>query len=297
MITLEVRRELEENLDFMYGYLLLRAYFFIRRTGVMESEYPNRSYVEAWRRCRLDEEDLKNAFKLVSINSDASCLDLCDTFDRASYFALVHPKHPNITLGFIKDSDLWNMWLTESPFKLSREAIADLLALGSDKLRVVDYGCGSVSPLYYGNIMGSRGTYTGIDYSQSMVSIARFKAKSEKLDWVNIRKGNVESKLVSVKKYDAVICSSVIQYVNNIPALLRNAAEMLDYDGTMVIFSELFRDVEPEKKQIMDLYYSLIPEFKKFPAISEILGYLDTIASYRCRVAGRNLLVIEFNGK
>ncbi len=298
MISLKLERELEKCLDFMYGYMLLKAYFFVLRTGVLHSEYPNHSYAEEWKKCSVDKNVLKQALKLLSLNADVSCLDLCDTFDKASYFALIHPNHPNITLGFIKDADLWNIWLAESPFRISREVIAEIAGIGSDKLKVVDFGCGSVSPVYYGSVIGSKGLYTGVDSSHSMVSIARHRVKAERLDWVNVKKGNVESKIVPARKYDVVICSSILQYVDSIQAVMRNAGEMLDYDGTVIVFSEVFRDLEPEKDSLMSLYYRLIPGFRRFPAVSEILECLDaTGANYRYRAVGRNLLVVEFSGR
>ena len=298
MISLKLERELERSLDFMYGYLLLKAYFFILRTGVLQSEYPNTSYAEMWRKRRINKNVLKHAIKLVSLDADTSCLDLCDTFDKASYFALIHPNHPNITLGFIKDADLWNIWLAESPFRISREVIAEIAGIGSDKLKIVDFGCGSVSPIYYGSVIGSKGLYTGVDYSHSMVSIAKHRVKAERLDWVNVKKSNVESKIVPARKYDVVICSSILQYVDSVQAVLKNAGEMLGYDGTVIVFSEVFRDLEPEKDRIMTLYYSLIPGFRRFPAISEILECLNTIGiNYRYKNIGRNILAIEFNGR
>ncbi len=302
MMSLQLERELERTLDFMYGYLSLRAYFFVRRTGIFSSEYPNSSYAERWRSLKTEKaekaetEMLEKAFEFVKSEADFSCLDLCDVFDRASYFALIHPNHPNITLGFVKDADLWNIWLAESPFSLAREAIGEILGIGGDKLKVADLGCGSVSPLYYGSVMGSKGIYSGIDSSHSLVRIAENKVKSERLDWVSVKKGDVETKLVAKRKYDAVICSSLLQYVKLMP-VLRNAGELLDYDGTLVIFSEVFRDVEPEKEKLMSLYYELIPGFRRFPAVSEILECLDSMGvNYRYK-AGRNILVIEFAGR
>jgi len=300
VILLKSERRLEEALDFMYGYLALRAYFFTLRTRLNDgAEFPNSSYAEEWRKTfeAVDREELlRNAFEFISRECDASCIDLCDTFDRSSYFALIHPNHPNITLGFVKDADLWNIWLGESPFSIAREVIAEVLCLGQDSLKVVDFGCGSVSPAYYGSVMGSRGVYSGIDISHSMVRIAESKVKAERLDWVSVRRENVETRLMARRKYDAVICSSLLQYTSLQP-VLRNAGELVDYDGLLVIFSELFRDVEPEKEGIMNLYYSLIPGFKRFPAVSEILDILDSMGvSYRYK-AGRNVLLIEFNGR
>jgi len=301
VILLKAERRLEETLDFMYGYLTLRAYFFTLRTRLNESGigFPNSSYAEMWMNAfgSVDKEKLlRNAFEFVSRECDASCIDLCDTFDRASYFALIHPNHPNITLGFVKDADLWNIWLSESPFSVAREVIAEILGLGQDSIKLVDLGCGSVSPAYYGSVMGSKGVYSGIDASHSMVRIAESKVRAERLDWVSVRRDNAETRLVAKRKYDAVICSSLLQYTS-IQPVLRNAGELTDYDGVLVIFSELFRDVEPEKEKIMNLYYSLVPGFRSFPAISEILDCLDSMGvSYRYK-AGRNILLVEFSGR
>ncbi len=293
MMSIQSKKALEEALNFMYSYLALKAYFFVGRTNVMNSEYPNSSYVELWRDNYSPISD--DVLKPIFHNPDFSCIDFCDTLDRSSYFSLIHPNHPNITLGFVKDADLWNIWLSESPFSLAREAIAEVLHLGDDSVKVVDFGCGSVSPSYYGEVMGSKGVYTGIDFSHSMLKIAESKVKSKNIDWVNLKRFDLETKVTVKRKYDVVICSSIMQYVNP-KALIRNAGELLGYDGLIIVFSEVFRDLEPEKEKLLKLYYSMIPGFRAFPSISEILEILDSIGvCYRYKLECKNLLLIEMS--
>ncbi len=296
MISIQSKKSLESVMDFMYAYLSLKAYFFTGRTKVMDTEYPNSEYVKIWRE-NFSISKPEKIVETIFAEPEFSCIDFCDTLDRASYFALIHPNHPNITLGFIKDADLWNIWLCEAPFSVARDVISEILNLGEDSTKIVDFGCGSVSPHYYGNIVGSKGIYTGIDHSHSILKIAENRIKSENLDWVNLKKFNIESKLIAKRKYDVVICSSILQYVNLKP-VLKNAGEMVGYDGRIIIFSEVFSDLEPEKEKILKLYYSLIPNFKKFPSVSEILEILDLMGvCYKYKIVCKNILLLELVGR
>lgn len=68
--------------------------------------------------------------------------------------------------------------------------------------------------------------------------------------------------------------------------------------GKIIVFSELFSDVEPEKIDVFRLYYSLIPSFKDFPSVSEILEILDEIGvNYSYRLVGKHFLLLDVNGK
>ncbi|RLI76866.1 hypothetical protein DRP04_12170 [Archaeoglobales archaeon] len=292
--------EIEKIMDFAYGYLILKSYFFLLKTELRNEEYPNKEYLKKWREF-LDEVDynvlLNEAFMKIKNAVNGSSLDIYDNLDKASYFALIHPNHPSITLGFIKDADLWDVWLHNQPFDIIRDAVADNLSL-ADGDKVIDFGCGSVSPVYYGSIVGPNGIYTGIDYSKPLLDIAEARVKEQKLDWVRLRHARVDSKLLFKRTYDYVVCTSILEYIENTRAVLRNAAEALNYDGVMIVFSKLFKDLEPEKYGLMKLYYSLIPSFNDFPSVSEILKALDSMGiDYGYKQLSKHFLRIEFKGR
>ena len=282
------------DMDFIYGYMILKSYFFKIRTNVEATDYPNLDYTKRWRDfcSKVDFESLlKKAFELISNPPSSDCLNLFDCLDRSSYFALIHKEHPNITLGFIKDADLWDLWLREGIFKTARERIAEILSLSNGD-RVVDFGCGSFSPIFYGEIIGPNGTYSGIDFSKPLLNLAKVRVKENRLDWINLRQEYVDSKLIFRRRYDYVICSSILQYAD-VKAVLRNAVEALGGNGVIAIFSEVFSDLEPEKAELLELYYSLIPQFKRFPSVSEILNYLSQFCEFKYKLIDKNYLKIE----
>jgi len=293
--------KVSDVLDFVYGYLLFKAYFFNIKTNVCNTSYPNESYAKRWREFikSLSKDALNKALKLVTEKADvvfSGALDIYDCFDRASYFALIHPNHPNITLGFVKDADLWDMWLTEGIYKIVRRAIAEIADISSGD-KVIDFGCGSASPTFYGNIVGSNGIYTGIDYSKPLLNLAYVRVKDEKIaDRVNLRQEYVDSKLVFKRCYDIVICSSVLQYVD-LKSTLTNAVNALNGEGIIVVFSETFSDVDTEKTKLFELYYSLIPSFRRFPSIKEICEILDLICDYRYELIDTHLLKVEVSNR
>ncbi len=293
--------KVSDVLDFVYGYLLFKAYFFNIKTNVCNTSYPNESYAKRWREFikSLSKDALNKALKLVTEKADvvfSGALDIYDCFDRASYFALIHPNHPNITLGFVKDADLWDMWLTEGIYKIVRQAIAEIADISSGD-KVIDFGCGSASPTFYGNIVGSNGIYTGIDYSKPLLNLAYVRVKDEKIaDRVNLRQEYVDSKLVFKRCYDIVICSSVLQYVD-LKSTLTNAVNALNGEGIIVVFSETFSDVDTEKTKLFELYYSLIPSFRRFPSIKEICEILDLICDYRYELIDTHLLKVEVSNR
>ena len=293
--------KVSDVLDFVYGYLLFKAYFFNIKTNVCNTSYPNESYAKRWREFikSLSKDALNKALKLVTEKADvvfSGALDIYDCFDRASYFALIHPNHPNITLGFVKDADLWDMWLTEGIYKIVRQAIAEVADISSGD-KVIDFGCGSASPTFYGNIVGSNGIYTGIDYSKPLLNLAYVRVKDEKIaDRVNLRQEYVDSKLVFKRCYDIVICSSVLQYVD-LKSTLTNAVNALNGEGIIVVFSETFSDVDTEKTKLFELYYSLIPSFRGFPSIKEICEILDLICDYRYELIDTHLLKVEVSNR
>ena len=292
---------IDDVMDFIHGYLILKSYIFSLKTRVLEKAYPNENYASLWRSFLKKanfKELLSDAVAKISSPVDGGFIDIYDTMDRASYFALIHAQHPNITLGFIKDVDLWNLWLEDGIYRIVRETIVDLLGIGKGD-RIIDFGCGSASPCFYADIVGCSGYYAGVDFSKPMLRLAEMKVRSQGLnDWVNLRLDSADARQEFKRKYDFAVLSSILEYVRSMRGVLRNSLEAIDYDGKVVVFSELFSDVEPEKMDIFRLYYSLIPSFNDFPSVSEILEMMDEIgANYHYRLIGKHFLLLEVNGK
>lgn len=239
------------------------------------------------------EELIELACVYIKGEVDGRILDVADVMDRASYFALIHPDHPNITLGFFKDADLWNLWLESGIYRYAREAISETCNIGRGD-RIIDFGCGSASPSFYSELIGEYGFYAGVDYSRPLLKIAKSNCKEKNLiDRVKLIQGFVESKMEFGREYDLAILSSILEY-SSTRAVLKNAVNALNGQGTIIVFSELFRDVQPEREKLLELYYSLIPNFKKFPAVMEIQDFLDSSGYlYKIKMYGSHILKID----
>ena len=293
--------QIDEVLDFVYGYLILKSYIFSLKTKVLETIYPNENYASIWRSFlkRVDfKELLSEAVEKISSPVDGGFIDVYDTMDRASYFALIHAQHPNITLGFTKDADLWNLWLENGIYQIVRETVVEVLNIGKGD-RIIDFGCGSASPPFYAGVVEYTGYYAGIDFSKPMLKIAETKIRNQGMyDWVNLKFDSADVKQEFRRKYDFAILSSVLEYVSSVRGVLRNSLNAIDYEGKIIIFSELFSDIEPRKLELFKLYYSLIPNFNGFPSVSGILELLDEIGiNYNYRLLGNHLLLINVDGK
>ena len=290
-------RLLNNIFDFIYGYLILKSYFLHIKTNILRIDYPNIKYTKKWREfiSSINYNDLiKKASELITnINEliEGNWLSLYDCLDKSAYFALIHENHPNITLGFTKDADLWDIWLREGVFKFVRDIIANILSLSNGD-KVIDLGCGSASPTFYGEIIGPNGFYTGIDFSKPLLSLAKVRIRKRNLDWVKLNQWYVDSKITFSESYDYAICSSILQYTN-FKMTLNNAIRALNGEGVIIIFSEVFTDLEPEKARLFELYYSLIPSFKGFPSISDILNYISSNCECKHKLIGKNILKIE----
>ncbi len=286
-------RDIDRMMDFFYGYLIFKAYIFKLR---FQDNNGNREYSEMWKKffSKIDfGKLLDKATKFMKKEIDGKILDLADIMDKASYYALIHPNHPNITLGFVKDADLWNLLLEYGIYKYVREKIADILRIDRGD-KIIDFGCGSVSPCFYADIIGEYGIYSGMDYSKPMLRIAEKLCKSKGIfDRVNLVQGYAESKQKFKREFDLAVMSSIMEY-SETKGLLRNAMEALKYEGKIAIFSELFRDIEPEREYLFNLYYSLIPNFKRFPSVKEITQILDNSGvSFSIDKYGKHIVVIE----
>ncbi len=81
--------------------------------------------------------------------------------------------------------------------------------------------------------VGPAGAVSGIDFSESMVSLARHRCAA----WpsVNIRLGDVSALPYDDRAFDAVVCTQVYEYVPNIDRALRELKRVLKPGGRAVI--------------------------------------------------------------
>jgi SAM-dependent methyltransferase len=107
-----------------------------------------------------------------------------------------------------------NLW------DLERESLVAFLGEQAEHLqgKVLDYGCGDLR--YRAIVEAAGGSYYGYDRADFAANVSRQDIGEDRpLDHV----------------WDTILCCQVVQYVENVPALLRRFRRALRYGGVLVI--------------------------------------------------------------
>ena len=144
-------------------------------------------------------------------------------------------------------SDRFHRWLAERLVEL-----ADLR--GGQRVLDVATGTGMVA-IPAARIVGTEGQVIGVDISEGMVHQARRKVQKEGLNNVEVMEGDAEILDFEAGSFDAVLCSSAMAYMSDIPGALRRWRGWIR-DGGIVAFnclgaestrtSAVFRDLVKE---------------------------------------------------
>lgn len=104
--------------------------------------------------------------------------------------------------------------------------------LSFNNYRVLDIGCGVGALSFY---LASKGAVVdGIDISSRAISICNAYKKEANIKNVHFINADVEN-LDAPNKYDLIICSEVIEHVNNDVGLLRSAKRLLKPKGLILL--------------------------------------------------------------
>jgi ubiquinone/menaquinone biosynthesis C-methylase UbiE len=191
-------------------------------------------------------------------------------------YAIIDSHHPAVTTSFDKDYDVWDIWLNNEWYKLTREVIADAGAIKKGEF-ILDAGCGASSPLFYGKLVGPKGKIQGIDKSEGLVNLARKRAIKYSYGWVDIKQADIEEKILFKERYDAAILADVLQYIDNIKLVLKNIHNGLKKGGRVIIFTKCFADSNSPSLPLLEFIHSLIPRYKRFWGRTEIVKVLQEL--------------------
>ncbi|CAB50401.1 class I SAM-dependent methyltransferase [Pyrococcus abyssi] len=180
-------------------------------------------------------------------------------------FALISYDHPYVLMDFDKDADFWDLRLSSSFNKIYRDVIVNLGEINRESY-VLDLGCGSVSPSYFGKFISEDGKYLGVDYSPGLLEIARQRVEREGLP-VELKEMDV-SLIKPRTKYDVAIMSFLLEYVKDRREVLRKVLEALDSGGKLVIV-DAFRD-EFKNIEAMEFFEGLNSSFVGYPGKEEV---------------------------
>ncbi|NJE47519.1 class I SAM-dependent methyltransferase [Thermococcus sp. GR7] len=180
-------------------------------------------------------------------------------------YAFITPIHPHVLMDFDKDADFWDIRMSTRFSRIYREAMAQVAGLRQG-MHVLDIGCGSYSPLQFGEMIGYNGFYLGIDYSPALIEIARARIEDKSLP---VELKEMDAKLIRpVNEYDSVFLSFVLEYIDDFPMVLKRAMEALNSGGRMVIL-EPFRDTF-KYVQALEFFEGLNKDFIGFPSARDV---------------------------
>jgi ubiquinone/menaquinone biosynthesis C-methylase UbiE len=116
------------------------------------------------------------------------------------------------------------------------------------KYRVLDIGCGSgVFSLY---LAKKNGEVVGIDGSREMIKICETKKRQAGLKNVEFVEADINNiKKLSIEKADLIICSSVLEYLDDIDKTLGDISSLLKDCGVFIVSvpnrMSIYRRLEP----------------------------------------------------
>ena len=109
--------------------------------------------------------------------------------------------------------------------------------LTNDSKRVLDFGCGNGSLLFYCSLYGTK-SHLGIDLSEQAIATARKKAANMQCGLFEFRQGGVEAIAeIPYASFDAVILSNIIDnlYPDDAMQLLYACARILKENGKVFV--------------------------------------------------------------
>ena len=108
----------------------------------------------------------------------------------------------------------------------------ELAAMCPQRARVLDFGCGS--GIYLCELASQGHRMAGIDFSPAMIEQCR-RNLQEASQEAELHCGTLDDFPLHNVSFDAVICSSVIEYIAEPVAILKKLANLLSHDGVILM--------------------------------------------------------------
>lgn len=255
-----------------------------RKIGLLRKK--NGTYYLGHFRINFNQKDFKKVIpEFITMYDDIAAM---------AHYKAINKNHPNVLMSFGKDADVWDLFFSNPFCNVYREVIKDLLRLRNGD-KVLDVGCGSVSPVFFAKHVGPNGRYRGIEKSKGLAKIANKRLKRSGMDWAHVE--NTAFEEVSVfGKYDYIICAWVINYLYNLRRGIKNLLTSLS-PGGKIIFFDIFPDLVDFDISVYEFYNSLNKSFNGFIPSSELI---DMISEYNGNVevyqASNTFLIVEKKG-
>ncbi|MCC2640506.1 MAG: putative Ubiquinone/menaquinone biosynthesis methyltransferase UbiE [Nitrospira sp.] len=154
--------------------------------------------------------------------------------------------------------DKWDDFFNRNMTYINHRLVAD--ARLRPGLRVLDLGSGTGYPaLLAGEVVGSEGAVTGLDLAESMLAVARRKAKSLGLQHVNFRTGDVTALPFDDASFDAVISRFCLMFLPEISKAAADIARVLKPGGYVAAAVWASPDKNPYLRVTMDQIKTITP--------------------------------------
>jgi ubiquinone/menaquinone biosynthesis C-methylase UbiE len=130
--------------------------------------------------------------------------------------------------------------------------------------RVLDVCCGSgASAIPAAQIVGPKGSVTGVDLSEKLLALARGKAKAQGLRNIEFRTADMLELPFPDRHFDAVVCVFGVFFVPDMPAAVRSLWRLVKSGGTLAITTWGPRFFEPGNTAFWDAVRAVRPELYK----------------------------------
>ena len=122
----------------------------------------------------------------------------------------------------------------DDEYTVSRATKLVELAQLKDGHSVLDLATGTgIVAVAAARAVGAEGNVIGVDISPGMLDQARKKIRAEGLQKIELIEADVESLNFEAESFDAIVCSSALMWLTNIPATLRNCRTWLKTGGLL----------------------------------------------------------------